>query len=106
VSEADQAGHHQSRGRRRGGEGGARRDAPHQQTNFFGTLSMTRAFAPVLKRNGGGAIVNMLSVLSWFKRPALTAHAASKSAEWALTNGIRNELRGLSAEAASYLRAA
>jgi NAD(P)-dependent dehydrogenase (short-subunit alcohol dehydrogenase family) len=63
------------------------------ETNFFGTLSVTRAFAPVLKRNGGGAIVNMLSVLSWFNRPALAAYAASKSAEWALTNGIRNELR-------------
>ena len=63
------------------------------ETNFFGTLSMVRAFAPVLKANGGGAIVNMLSVLSWLNRPVLGAYAASKSAQWALTNGVRNELR-------------
>lgn len=63
------------------------------ETNFYGTLSMVRAFAPVLKANGGGAIVNMLSVLSWLNIPAAGAYGASKSAEWALTNGIRNELR-------------
>lgn len=34
------------------------------EVNYFGTLSMIRAFAPVLKANGGGAIVNMLSILS------------------------------------------
>ena len=63
------------------------------ETNLFGTLSMTRAFAPVLKRNGGGAIVNMLSITSWLNRPTLAVYAASKSAEWALTNGVRHELR-------------
>ena len=36
------------------------------ETNYFGTLAMCRAFAPVLKRNGGGALVNVLSVVSWF----------------------------------------
>jgi NAD(P)-dependent dehydrogenase (short-subunit alcohol dehydrogenase family) len=54
---------------------------------------MIRAFAPVLKRNGGGAIVNMLSIASWLNRPTLAVYAASKSAEWALTNGARYELR-------------
>jgi NAD(P)-dependent dehydrogenase (short-subunit alcohol dehydrogenase family) len=63
------------------------------ETNLFGTLSMIRAFAPVLKANGGGAIVNMLSIASWLNRPALAVYAASKSAEWALTNGARYELR-------------
>lgn len=36
------------------------------ETNYFGTLAMCQAFAPILKKNGGGALVNMLSVLSWF----------------------------------------
>src|ERR1044071_2412551 len=63
------------------------------ETNLFGTLSTIRAFAPVLKANGGGAIVNMLSIASWLNRPVLAVYAASKSAEWALTNGTRYELR-------------
>jgi NAD(P)-dependent dehydrogenase (short-subunit alcohol dehydrogenase family) len=63
------------------------------ETNFFGTLAMARAFAPVLKANGGGAIVNMLSVLSWLNLPAAGSYGASKAAAWALTNGLRNELR-------------
>jgi NAD(P)-dependent dehydrogenase (short-subunit alcohol dehydrogenase family) len=63
------------------------------ETNLFGTLSMARAFAPVLAVNGGGALVNMLSVLSWFNLPQVGAYGASKAAAWALTNGLRNELR-------------
>ena len=62
-------------------------------TNFFGTLAMARAFAPVLKANGGGALVNMLSILSWVSMPAASAYSASKAATWSLTNGLRNELR-------------
>jgi len=62
-------------------------------TNFFGTLSVSRAFAPVLRANGGGALVNVLSALSWLNMPMAGAYCASKSAAWALTNGIRNELR-------------
>jgi NAD(P)-dependent dehydrogenase (short-subunit alcohol dehydrogenase family) len=63
------------------------------ETNLFGTLSMARAFAPVLAANGGGALVNMLSVLSWLNLPQVGAYGASKAAAWALTNGLRNELR-------------
>jgi len=63
------------------------------ETNYFGTLAMCRAFAPILKRNGGGALVNMLSVVSWFTYPLNSSYGASKAAEWSLTNGIRMELR-------------
>jgi NAD(P)-dependent dehydrogenase (short-subunit alcohol dehydrogenase family) len=63
------------------------------ETNFFGTLALSRAFAPVLGANGGGAIVNVLSVLSWLNLPQAGAYGASKAAAWALTNGLRNELR-------------
>lgn len=62
-------------------------------TNFFGTLAMARAFAPVLGANGGGVLVNMLSVLSWVSMSSTSAYSASKAATWSLTNGLRNELR-------------
>lgn len=63
------------------------------RTNYFGTLAMCRAFAPVLRANGGGALVNVLSVVSWFANPYNGGYGASKSAEWALTNAARLELR-------------
>jgi short-subunit dehydrogenase len=62
------------------------------ETNYFGTLAMCRAFAPVLAANGGGAIVNMLSVSSFYTNPLDASYGASKAAEWSLTNGIRTEL--------------
>ena len=65
----------------------------HLETNFFGPLRLSQALAPALARNGGGAIVNVLSAVSWFCLPQLGTYSASKSAAWALTNGLRNELR-------------
>jgi NAD(P)-dependent dehydrogenase (short-subunit alcohol dehydrogenase family) len=62
------------------------------ETNYFGTLSMCRAFAPVLAANGGGAVVNMLSIVSFFTNPFNASYGASKAAAWSLTNGIRIEL--------------
>lgn len=61
-------------------------------TNFFGPLLMTQAFAPILKANGGGAIVNVVSALSWFTLPSAGAYAASKAAAWSLTDSTRLEL--------------
>src|ERR1700759_3211063 len=62
------------------------------ETNYFGTLSMCRAFAPVLAANGGGAIVNMLSVTSFYTNPFDASYGASKAAAWSMTNGVRLEL--------------
>ena len=62
------------------------------ETNYFGTLSMCRAFAPVLGRNGGGTLVNMLSVVSFFNLPMQATYCASKAAEWSLTKAVRIEL--------------
>jgi NAD(P)-dependent dehydrogenase (short-subunit alcohol dehydrogenase family) len=53
---------------------------------------MCRAFAPVLAANGGGAVVNMLSITSFYTNPINASYGASKAAEWSLTNGIRIEL--------------
>ena len=63
-------------------------------TNLHGVLATSRAFAPVLGANGGGVLVNMLSALSWASLPGSSAYSVSKAAAWALTNGLRNELRG------------
>jgi NAD(P)-dependent dehydrogenase (short-subunit alcohol dehydrogenase family) len=62
------------------------------ETNFFGMLNVSKAFAPVLKANGGGALLNVLSVASWANGGELAAYSASKSAAWSLTNALRHEL--------------
>jgi NAD(P)-dependent dehydrogenase (short-subunit alcohol dehydrogenase family) len=61
--------------------------------NFLGPIRMSQAFTPILARNGGGAIVNVLSVGSWVNSPELSLYAASKSAAWGFTNGLRTSLR-------------
>ncbi|WP_034262679.1 SDR family oxidoreductase [Actinospica robiniae] len=61
--------------------------------NYFGTWLVARNFAPVLARNGGGALVNMLSVASWVGRPRFPGYAGSKAAQWSLTNSFREGLR-------------
>ncbi|HEY0226750.1 MAG TPA: SDR family NAD(P)-dependent oxidoreductase [Mycobacterium sp.] len=63
-------------------------------SSYYGTLAMIRAFAPILARNGGGAILNVLSAAAWMTVDGNTAYAAAKSAEWGLTNGVRVELAG------------
>ncbi len=68
---------------------GARQE---MEVNYFGTLSMIRAFAPVLKKNGGGAIVNVLSIASLASLPVLGSYSASKAALYSLTQGVRAEL--------------
>lgn len=62
------------------------------ETNFFGVLRLCKAFAPVLAANGGGALLNVLSVASWVNGGELAAYSASKSAAWSLTNALRHEL--------------
>jgi len=63
------------------------------ETNFYGPVRMSQAFAPILAKNGGGAIVNVLSVASWVTPPVIAAYAASKSAAWGFTNALRLQLR-------------
>jgi NAD(P)-dependent dehydrogenase (short-subunit alcohol dehydrogenase family) len=62
------------------------------ETHYFGTLSATRAFVPIIEANGGGSILNVLSVLSWFHAPSSGAYSAAKAAGWAMTDALREEL--------------
>jgi NAD(P)-dependent dehydrogenase (short-subunit alcohol dehydrogenase family) len=63
-------------------------------THFFGTLAVIRAFTPKITANGGGSILNILSVLSWVSFPTSGAYCAAKAAEWSMTNALRVELAG------------
>jgi NAD(P)-dependent dehydrogenase (short-subunit alcohol dehydrogenase family) len=63
------------------------------EVNYFAPLRLGRAFAPVLRSQGGGALLNVLSVASWVHGMDLAVYGATKAAAWALTNGLRHELR-------------
>ena len=63
------------------------------EVNYLSLIATTQAFAPVLAANGGGAIVNVLSVGSWIGSPTLSTYTASKSAAWNFTNAARVELK-------------
>lgn len=62
------------------------------EINYFGTLEMCRAFAPILKANKGGAIINILSILARAPIPITGSYSASKAAELSMTQTIRAEL--------------
>lgn len=62
------------------------------ETNVWGPMNLSKAFAPVLAANGGGAIVNVLSAVSWMSIKEVATYAMSKSAAWSLTNALRLEL--------------
>jgi NAD(P)-dependent dehydrogenase (short-subunit alcohol dehydrogenase family) len=72
------------------------------ETNLFGMLNMSRAFAEILGRNGGGAILNILSVLSWVNTPNIAAYGITKAAAWGLTNSLRHELRAQGTQVVSF----
>ena len=69
--------------------------------NFYGPLLTTRALAPILERNGGGAVVNMLTVVALASMPGLAGYNASKAASWSLTQSLRATLapRGIAVHA-------
>jgi NAD(P)-dependent dehydrogenase (short-subunit alcohol dehydrogenase family) len=73
-----------------GSEDALRRE---MEVNVYGVLAMVRAFAPILARNGGGAIVNMLSVVSWYVNPFNATYCASKHAALAVTDAVRIQLK-------------
>ncbi|MFF4255013.1 SDR family oxidoreductase [Streptomyces sp. NPDC001663] len=60
------------------------------ETNFYGPLLVTRAFTPIIERNGGGHVLNVHSVLSWVGLAG--SYSATKAALWSQTNSLRLEL--------------
>lgn len=60
------------------------------ETNYFGALRVAKAFAPILATNGGGALVDVASILSWM--PGSGGYGDSKAALWSTTNSLRIEL--------------
>ena len=62
------------------------------ETNYFGPMRMVRAFAPALARNGGGTVVNVLSIVSKVAMPLIGSYSASKAAAWSQTQVVRAEL--------------
>jgi len=62
------------------------------EVNYFGLLRMSRAFAPILAANGGGALINVLSILARMASPAGGGYSASKAAALSLTQAVRAEL--------------
>jgi len=73
----------------------------HFETNVLGVLRMSRAFAPILARNGGGALLNVASVASFISSTRFASYAVSKSAVWSLSNGLRNDLRAQGTQVAT-----
>jgi NAD(P)-dependent dehydrogenase (short-subunit alcohol dehydrogenase family) len=63
------------------------------ETNYYGVIRVTQAFAPILAKNGGGAIINVLSNATWLPIPVLAAYSASKAAAWSFTNNLRLQLK-------------
>lgn len=73
-------------------EGGEAALRDELEVNVLGLRAMIRAFAPVLAANGGGAMANMLSVVSWYVYPFNATYCASKAAALAVTEAARTEL--------------
>lgn len=63
------------------------------EVNYFGLLRMCRAFAPILAANGGGTLINVLSILARMANPAGGGYSASKAAALSMTQAVRAELQ-------------
>lgn len=61
----------------------------NMETNYYGMLHTTRAFSPVIEANGGGAVVNVLTVVALASMPGLGVYNASKAAAWSMTQSLR-----------------
>jgi NAD(P)-dependent dehydrogenase (short-subunit alcohol dehydrogenase family) len=72
-----------------GDEAGLRQEL---EVNYLGPVAVSRAFAPILAANGGGALVNVLSALSWVTFPTSGGYSSAKAAMWAATNSLRQDL--------------
>lgn len=65
------------------------------EVNYFGTLSATRAFVPVISANGGGTVVNVASILAYGPIPQVGTYSATKAAVLSMTQSLRGELSSM-----------
>ena len=61
--------------------------------NASGLLRVAQAFAPVLQKNGGGALAQINSVVSIKAFPAFATYSASKAASYSITQALREQLQ-------------
>lgn len=73
------------------------------EVNYLGSLSVTRAFAPVLVANGGGTVVNVLSILSRVNHPGMATYCASKAALYSATQAMRAQLGKLGTHVLAFM---
>ncbi|KCZ54749.1 hypothetical protein HY29_13200 [Hyphomonas beringensis] len=73
------------------------------EVNFFGTMSMCRAFAPIIENNGGGTIVNVLSAGGIVAVPNMGGYSPSKFAMRAASDCLRAELRSRNIHVAALI---
>lgn len=73
------------------------------EVNYFGALRMIRAFAPAMRNRGRGAFLNVSSVMAWLGYEHSNSYGASKAANWAMSNGLREELAGAGIQVSSVL---
>ncbi|WP_420096730.1 SDR family oxidoreductase [Brevibacterium sediminis] len=73
------------------------------EVNYFGALQMVRAFAPGMRNRGRGAFLNVSSVMAWLGFEHSNSYGASKAANWAMSNGLREELAGTGIQVSSLL---
>src|SRR5699024_3369597 len=74
--------------------------------NYFGALHVVRAFAPAMRERGRGAFLNVSSVMAWLGYEHSNSYGASKAANWAMSNGLREELAGAGIQVSSSCSAA
>ena len=60
--------------------------------NFYGPLRVAREVAPIIEHNGGGAIVNVSTIVALASMPGLSGYNASKAALWSMTQSLRGAL--------------
>lgn len=66
----------------------------NMETNYYGALAVARGFVPVIAKNGGGAVVNILTLVALASMPGLAVYNASKAAAWSMTLSLRASLAG------------
>ena len=63
------------------------------EVNFFGAVTVTRAFLPYMREQGSGRIVNVSSVAAVAHIPFQTYYSASKAAIESYTSCLDNEVK-------------